>query len=491
MKRPSDQELLRRYVRERSEEAFAELVERHVGLVYSAALRVVADVHQAQDIVQGVFLALSLNAAQLQGRPILAGWLHRTTQNIAVKSIRGEARRRTREQQAVHLRDLPPSALEDALDEVMTHLDASLSDLTDDDRDAVLLRYFERRSAEEIGQILGISAEAAQKRLRRAIEKLRHQLVKRGVVVGASSLAACLSTNLVQAAPAGLVTGISTAFHVSNPVFHSITTATATPTLVMTTLQKAVLVSVIVAATAGVIGYQHRVRSILRQENAALRAQVAQQSLLEDENHRLSTALAAVTDSAGRTPAPASSEQLTELLRLRGEVGRLRRQDLDFKTRLMEQEQEDPAVVARVKLPFAQADLEKLTRLHGQKLVSDSQLREAEANVALLSAEARGDLNEAAALRVQAAEESLQRLSELHVQKLASDQSLLKAKRELELRRAEQTGDRAAVARLRLQHAEEEAARLKTLYDQKLIGEFEMKQAAVEVELLRAKSAGR
>ena len=79
----TDSQLLRTYAEHRSEPAFAELVRRHVDLVYSAAVRLVCDSHLAQDVTQGVFVALANNAAELKDRPVLSGWLHRTAQNIA------------------------------------------------------------------------------------------------------------------------------------------------------------------------------------------------------------------------------------------------------------------------------------------------------------------------------------------------------------------------------------------------------------------------
>jgi DNA-directed RNA polymerase specialized sigma24 family protein len=97
----TDQQLLGDYADRRSEGAFAELVRRDVDLVYSAALRMVCDPHLAEDVSQGVFLALAQNARQLTDRAVLSGWLHRTAQNLAAKAVRSDVRRRAREQEAV------------------------------------------------------------------------------------------------------------------------------------------------------------------------------------------------------------------------------------------------------------------------------------------------------------------------------------------------------------------------------------------------------
>ena len=96
----TDSQLLHAYAEQRSEPAFSELVRRHVDFIYSAALRMVCDSHLAEDVTQGVFVALAKNAAQLKDRPVLSGWLHRTAQNIAAQTVRTDVRRRAREQEA-------------------------------------------------------------------------------------------------------------------------------------------------------------------------------------------------------------------------------------------------------------------------------------------------------------------------------------------------------------------------------------------------------
>ena len=100
MSAQTDQQLLRDYAESRSEAAFAELVRRHIDLVYSAVLRMVCDSHQAEDVTQGVFVALAQNASKLTHHPVLSGWLHRTTQNLAANAVRTNVRRQTREQEA-------------------------------------------------------------------------------------------------------------------------------------------------------------------------------------------------------------------------------------------------------------------------------------------------------------------------------------------------------------------------------------------------------
>jgi RNA polymerase sigma factor (sigma-70 family) len=206
-----DAELLRRYVAGKSEEAFAELVRRHLDLVYSTALRRLAgDTHLAQDVAQSVFAALARKAPLLTGRATLAGWLYLGAHHAAAQAVRGEQRRRNREQEAHIMHDqLSSSVPTTDWDRVRPVLDAALRELNDADREAVLLRYFERRPFADIGAALQLGEDAARMRVDRALEKLRALLARRGVTSTAAALGAALANQAMIAAPAGLATAIA------------------------------------------------------------------------------------------------------------------------------------------------------------------------------------------------------------------------------------------------------------------------------------------
>lgn len=248
MSTKSDSQLLHDYARSRSEAAFAELVRRHLALVHSAALRIVGDVHLAKDVSQGVFVALAKDARKIAGHPVLSGWLHATTRNIAAQTIRSEARRRKREQQAAAMNEVAET--QGAWNEISPHLDAALSELAASDRDAVLLRYFENQSAKDIAAHLGISADAAQKRVTRGVEKLREKLAKRGVTAGTAGLTGAISANAVQGAPAGLAASISSAA-LAGSTGMSLTTTT----LAFTTGQKLIIAALALAGAGGAMIY--------------------------------------------------------------------------------------------------------------------------------------------------------------------------------------------------------------------------------------------
>src|SRR5206468_3698403 len=128
----------------------------------------VHDAHVAEDVTQSVFVALAQNARQLADHPVLSGWLHRTAQNLAVKTIRSDARRRAHEQEAAAMNGLLATEPDAVWEQIAPHLDAALGELSQADHDVLTLRYFERKSAREMATVLGTSDEAAQKRVSRA-----------------------------------------------------------------------------------------------------------------------------------------------------------------------------------------------------------------------------------------------------------------------------------------------------------------------------------
>src|SRR2546421_1357078 len=234
----SDLELLQQYVRQNSEEAFAALVRRHLSLVYSAALRQVRSPQLAEEVAKSVFTDLSRNAYKLNPDPILPAWLYQVTRRTAIDVIRRESRRQWREQIATEMNALTATTadwthIEPLLDEAMQALDET-------DRAAVLLRYFENRSLGEVGATLGTSDDAAQKRVSRAVERLREFFAKRGVTVGASGLVVAITANAVQAAPVGLAVTISAAA-LAGATVTTTATVTATKVIAMTTLQKTLI----------------------------------------------------------------------------------------------------------------------------------------------------------------------------------------------------------------------------------------------------------
>ena len=211
----NDPELLQAWATRRDEPAFAEIVRRHLGLVYGSALRQVREPVLAQEVAQAVFLVLADKAGSLGDGVVLSGWLFRTTRFVAARALRAERRRTHHEQQAAAMQridlDAPSSAATDRWDEVGPHLDAALAALPATDRNAVLLRFFEKQPLRAVGERLGLGEEAAKKRVSRAVEKLRAFLAGKGVVLTAAGLLALLTEMPSSAAPAGLADKIADA----------------------------------------------------------------------------------------------------------------------------------------------------------------------------------------------------------------------------------------------------------------------------------------
>jgi RNA polymerase sigma factor (sigma-70 family) len=322
-----DMELLASYTGNGSEAAFAELVHRHLDLVYSAALRQVRSPELAEEVAQSVFADLAGNAARLQPETVLAAWLYQVARRTAVDVIRRESRRQLREQLALEMADMNdhPSIwkeIEPLLEEAMERLEPA-------ERSAILLRFFENRNLREVGETLGTSEDAAQKRVSRAVDRLREFLSQRGVTVGASGLALALSANAVQSAPLGLAMTISTgatAATISAAAFHGATTTTTTmgttKVLAMTTLQK-IAVTAVITAAVGVGVYETRQAARARQQ---LHALLQSEDPLKEQMRRLTQEReeAAAQLIAVRDQNEALRASLADLPKLRGEVGRLR-----------------------------------------------------------------------------------------------------------------------------------------------------------------------
>ena len=329
MQEQSDAQLLREYAERGCEPAFREIVTRHADLVYSAALRCVNSSDLACDIAQSVFTDLSRKARPLADKladnASLVGWLYRSTRFAALNQLRDDRRRLAHERQAME-QLLSNSETAPDWDRIRPVLDEAMDNLKDEDRDALLLRYFKNHDFRDVGRALGVSDDAAQKRVSRAVEHLREFLSKRGVTVGASGLVVLIAANAVQAAPAGLAVTISTAAIFAGTTITSAATATAIKTIVMTTLQKS-LITAALAVVAGAGIYEARQASTLRNQVQTLQqsqAPLAEQNRqlqrareqLQRERDDATNRLAALTDKlAGGKQKP------SEVLKLRGEVG--------------------------------------------------------------------------------------------------------------------------------------------------------------------------
>jgi len=250
-----DQQLLREFAKTNSETAFAALVARHVNLVYSTALRFCGNPHRAEEVTQAVFIILARKAKSLGGKTVLSGWLYQTARMTAANVVKGEIRRQRREQEAYMqstLNEPDPAAWE----QIAPLLDDAMGRLGEIDRNAVVLRFFENKTAREVAAALQLTEAAAHKRVNRALDKLRKFFTKRGVIHSAAIIAGAVSANSVQAAPVGLAKTIS-AVAVAKGAVASTSTLTlvkgALKIMAWTKMKTAVVVSGVALLTVGTL----------------------------------------------------------------------------------------------------------------------------------------------------------------------------------------------------------------------------------------------
>lgn len=201
-------DLLAEFRTRRTEGAFGELVWRYTNLVFSVAKRRLGNASQAEEVTQTVFLRLAKAVPELNSDAELVAWLHRTTVHASIDTWRSEMRRRTREEHAAAMQ--PDHAEISTWNAISPILDEALNDLSDAERQVILLRFFEQRSMRDLGLVLGISEDAAKMRVSRAMEHLRNLFTERGVVCATAVLGALITERAVEAAPAALILTLAT-----------------------------------------------------------------------------------------------------------------------------------------------------------------------------------------------------------------------------------------------------------------------------------------
>jgi RNA polymerase sigma factor (sigma-70 family) len=206
----NDWDLLQRWLAKQDDHAFASLVRRHLPFVYACASRQVGSFHAA-DVTQSVFLILARKAPTFRPDIILSSWLFRTTGYVVAQVRRRDARRALLESEVARMN---PTTTEPEIHEAWRarlepHLDAALAALSETDRRFVLTRFFERQRFAEVAERFGVSEDAAKKRVGRALERMRHVLVGRGVAIPSASLAALILQPSAEAVPPGLASTIA------------------------------------------------------------------------------------------------------------------------------------------------------------------------------------------------------------------------------------------------------------------------------------------
>ena len=306
----TDADLLNEYVGRKSEAAFGEIVRRYANLVYSAALRQTGGAEEARDVAQMVFTDLARKDGSISASVALAGWLYRGVRLQSLELRRNDQRRQWRERQAMNSIDRPSepdrdwSALRPVLDDAMSNLDG-------EDRDALLLRFFNNQSLAAVGAALGVSEDAAQKRVARALGKLREFLAHRGIDTSAAALALTLMGNASETAPGAFAASWASSALAGAP--------RATPAFFHIVNMKTALAIFALAGALAVVSVSH-VR-LLRQRNQL-------QSALQSQSQQLAALQAEIAQLKARPTGPSDWDTLRELARARAKIQRLQ-SDLD------------------------------------------------------------------------------------------------------------------------------------------------------------------
>jgi len=269
---PTDAELLQRYAGQHDERAFAELVQRHLGLVYATAHRSTGSrPHLAEEIAQKVFTQLARKAASLSHHPTLTGWLYRSARYASLEVSRAELRRQRINQSLATMPDTTSMESPGDWEQLRPVLDEAMERLKESDREIMLLRFFQGLTFAEVGAKLELTENAARMRTERALDKLRGHLRARGVTSSAAALGLLLANQAFAAAPAGLAANVTTTALAAAPAGAF---ATFVTTLLLNKMAAAVF-SAVLAAGITAMAWASLPDELSESELAALRAEYA------------------------------------------------------------------------------------------------------------------------------------------------------------------------------------------------------------------------
>ncbi len=199
VRQQSDLVLIERFRYDGDELAFAELVHRYADHVYGTCLRILCDPAQAEDATQETFFKLLKQPNRV--RESIGGWLHRVATRLSIDRIRSESRRRQREQ--VYAQRNPPIHIE-TWDELAPHIDAALDQLPEDAREILVRHFLYQQTLSDLAEEAGVSKATMTRRCRDALEKMRTQLARRGLLSAAAGLTALFASRPADAAPSTL-----------------------------------------------------------------------------------------------------------------------------------------------------------------------------------------------------------------------------------------------------------------------------------------------
>jgi RNA polymerase sigma factor (sigma-70 family) len=277
--RQCDFGLLREFSRDGRQAAFTKLVRRHLDLVYATALRKAGDAGGAEEIAQNVFFALARKAWQFAPDDSLPAWFYKTALLESKSWLRGELRRRRREQTAAEMgTTMKTPEDQPAFNALVPLLDDALLSLREKDRTALLLRFYESQSLRDVGAAFGVSEDTAQKRVQGALEQVAEFFKRRGFKTATvAATAAALQHTAASASAAVASTVVRAALHAAPPALAGLNAWLAR----LASLSRVQTAAVCVALAAAPVGWQLNER-----HDAGEAAQRNQTQLLATQNER-------------------------------------------------------------------------------------------------------------------------------------------------------------------------------------------------------------
>jgi RNA polymerase sigma factor (sigma-70 family) len=246
----SDAELLRRFVRHRESAAFEQLVDRHASLVWGVCRRILPREADCEDAFQATFVALVRKCPSLESQRPLGPWLH----TVAVRAARKAQIRASHQRPHSATPNLgTPGDVADAVAgrELFRIVDAEIERLPAVLRAPILLCCLEGRTRDEAAEAIGCSVAAVKSRLERGRDRLRRQLMRRGVELPAAFFVLSLTSGRVRATVRAQA--VQSALGVAPPAVAALVPAIVTPSAARLVLS---FISVIVACSVAVGSYR-------------------------------------------------------------------------------------------------------------------------------------------------------------------------------------------------------------------------------------------
>jgi RNA polymerase sigma factor (sigma-70 family) len=210
-----DMALLRQYVDEESQDAFAGLVDRHASWIHASARRALRTRDLADDATQTVFVILARKAPTIAPNVRVSGWLYHTTRFV-ISDLRKRATRHRRRHDAIMQAALERKNNDTVrntrrLDHVRDTIGEALARLPEHERNAIAMHFFDGMTFRQMGEVLGLSREGAKKRVARAMARLRSGFAVKGAAIAALATIGAAIRGLF--APAAVKAAISTIGH--------------------------------------------------------------------------------------------------------------------------------------------------------------------------------------------------------------------------------------------------------------------------------------